>query len=144
VHDHGRGFLSLFSNGLHHLSRERRRKIVGIHRLDCRLLLPDTRFARSACLCDVASRDFDACSGFSSPMGPAQVDRALDHPNLAVCLGHRRACVFDALQMVSSGTVTVALWATPHVSANVSVVLPTGKRLQMHHAKSCARQLFDV
>src|SRR5206468_2295953 len=69
---------------------------------------------------------------------------ALDHPNLAVCLGHRRACVFDALQMVSSGTVTVALWATPHVSANVSVVLPTGKRLQMHHAKSCARQLFDV
>jgi hypothetical protein len=46
--------------------------------------------------------------------------------------------------MVSSGTVTVALWATPHVSANVSVVLLTGKRLQMHHAKSCARQLFDV
>jgi hypothetical protein len=131
MHDHSCDVVGLFFGWLHHLSCAGRRKIVGIHRLDCRRLLPDTGFACSACLCDVASRDFDACSGFSSPMGPAQADRALDHPNLAVCLGHRRACVFDALQMVSSGTVTVALWSTPHVSANVSVVLLTGKRLQI-------------
>jgi hypothetical protein len=30
----------------------------------------------------------------------------LDGPDLALCLSHRRACVFDALQMVSSGRLT--------------------------------------
>jgi len=42
-------------------------------------------------------------------MGPTQTDRALDDPNLAVRLGHRCTCVFDALQMVSSGNVTKAI-----------------------------------
>jgi putative membrane protein len=31
VHDRRSGFLGLFLDGLHHLSRERRRKIFGIH-----------------------------------------------------------------------------------------------------------------
>ena len=35
-------------------------------------------------------------------MGPARADRALDGPDLALCLCHRRACVFDAIQVVSS------------------------------------------
>ena len=129
MHDHSRHLLGLFFGWLHHLSRTSRRKIFGIHWLDRRRLLPDTGFARSACLCDVASRDCDAYPGFSATMGPAQTHRALDNSNLALRLNHRGVCVFDALQMVSSGTVTVALWATPHVRANVSLVLPTEKRL---------------
>jgi len=35
-------------------------------------------------------------------MGPARADRALDGPNLALCLSHGRARVFDALQVVPS------------------------------------------
>ncbi len=42
-------------------------------------------------------------------MGSSQTDRALDDPNLAIRLGHRRVCVFDALQMVSSGSVIQAI-----------------------------------
>ena len=109
VHDHGRGLIDLFSGWLYHLSRSRRRKIFRIHRLDRRRLLPNTGFARSACLCDVASGDFDPGSGFSSPMGSSQADRALDDPNLAVRLRYGRVCVFDALQMVSSGSVMQAI-----------------------------------
>ena len=97
VHDHGRAFIGLFSGWLHRLPRPSWRKIFGIHRLDRRRLLPTTGFARSACLCDVASSDFDASSGFSSPMGLSQAYRALDDPNLAIRLRHGRAGVFDAL-----------------------------------------------
>ncbi len=35
-------------------------------------------------------------------MGPAQADRALDNPNLAVRVGYRRSSLFDALPMVPS------------------------------------------
>ena len=118
MHDHSRAVVGLFLGWLHHLSRSSRRKILGIHRLDRRCLLPDTGFARFACLCDIASGDFDAYPGFSPPMGSTQADRALDNPNLAVRLGHRRVCLFNALQMVPSRNVT--------------------------QAKSCAWQLFDV
>jgi Protein of unknown function (DUF420) len=45
VHDHRCGFLGLFSDGLHHLSRERRRKIFRIHGMDCRYLFSGTGFA---------------------------------------------------------------------------------------------------
>ena len=109
VHDHGRGLIGVFPGWLHRLPRPRWRKIFGIHRLDCRRLLPNTGFARSACLCDVASGDFDPGSGFSSPMGSSQADRALDDPNLAVRLRYGRVCIFDALQMVSSGNVMQAI-----------------------------------
>ena len=105
MHDHGRGLIDLFSGWLYHLSRSRRRKIFRIHRLDRRRLLPNTGFARSACLRDVASGDFDAYPGFSAPMGPAQTDRALDDSNLAVRFSHRCACLFNALQVVSSRNV---------------------------------------
>ncbi len=108
LHDHSGGFIHIFSRRLHHLSCAGRRKIVGIHRLDCRRLLPDTGFACSACLCDVASCDCDACSGLSSPMGSTQAHRALDGPYLVVRLGHRRACLFNALQMVPPGNVMPA------------------------------------
>jgi len=105
VHDHGRGVIGLFPGWLYRLPCAGWRKIFGIHRLGRRRLLPDTRFARSACLCDIASGDFDPGSGFSSPMGWSQADRALDDPNLALRLRHGSVCVFDALQMVSSGSV---------------------------------------
>jgi hypothetical protein len=35
-------------------------------------------------------------------MGPAQTDRALDDPNLAIRVHHRSARLYDALQMVSA------------------------------------------
>ena len=102
VHDHSRGFINIFSRWLHHLSRARRRKIVGIHGMDRRDLLSDIGFACSARLCHVASSDFDAGSGFSSPVGSPQANCALDGPDLALCFRYRSACLFDALQMVSS------------------------------------------
>jgi len=74
--------------------------------MDRRNLLPDTGVARSACFCDAASGDYDARSGFSPPMGSPQANRALDNPNLALRLSHRRPRVFDALQMVSARDVT--------------------------------------
>ena len=109
MHDYRRDFVGLFPDWLHHLSRERWRKIVGIHGMDRRNLLSDSGVARSAGVCDAAVSHFDACAGFSSPMGPPQADRALDDPNLALCLSHRCACLPDALQMVSAGDVTANL-----------------------------------
>ena len=106
MHDHRRGFLDLFPDWLHHLSRERWRKILGIHGVDRRYLLSDIGFARSACLCDAASGDYHTCPGYSPPMGSPQADRTLDDPNLALRLPHGRARVFDALQVVSARGVT--------------------------------------
>ena len=50
--------------------------------------------------CDLATGDFDADPCFPSPMGKARADRTVDHPDLALCLSHRRARLLDALQMV--------------------------------------------
>ena len=105
VHDHGRCLIRLFPGWLHHLSCPSRRKIFGIHRLDRRRLFPDTGFARTACLCDVASGDFDAYSSVSAPMGPAQANRTLDDPNLDLRFCDRCARLFNALQVVSPGDV---------------------------------------
>jgi hypothetical protein len=106
VHDHRCGFLGLFSDGLHHLSRERRRKVFGIHGMDCRYLFSGTGFACPACFCDAASGDYHIGSGFSLQMGSPQANCALDNPDLALRLGYRRARVLDALQMVSARDVT--------------------------------------
>ncbi len=102
MHDHGLGFIRILSRRLHHLSRARRRKIVRIHGMDRRHLLSDIGFACPPRLCYVASGDFDARSGFSSAVGSPSPNCALDHPDLALCFGHRRACLFNALQMVSA------------------------------------------
>lgn len=110
MHDHRRRFLDLFPDGLHHLSRQRRRKIVRIHGLDCRYLFSHTGFARSACFCDAASRDYHIGSGFSPQMGSPQANCALDNPDLALCLGHRRARLFDALQVVPARNVMQAMF----------------------------------
>ncbi len=61
------------------------------------------RFARSPRVCDFAAGHFDARSGLSSPMGQAHTDRALDGPDLALCLCHGRARLFGAIQVVPSG-----------------------------------------
>ena len=74
-----------------------------------RRLFSDTGFARFACFRDAAAGDSNACPGFPSKMGSSQADRAMDDPNLAVRLGHRRVCVLDALQMVSAGNVMQAI-----------------------------------
>lgn len=102
MHDHSRDLVGLLFGRLHYLSRPGRREIFGIHRLDRRYLLSDSGFARSTCFCDVASGDFDAYPGFSASMGPAQTDRALDHPDLALRISHRGSRLFDALSMVPS------------------------------------------
>jgi hypothetical protein len=102
VHDHSPALIGLFSDWLSHVSCAGGRKILRIHRLDCRDLFSDSGFACSAGVCDTAVSHFDACSGFSAPLGPAQKDRALDDPDLAVRLHHRRSRLHDALQMVSS------------------------------------------
>jgi len=72
-------------------------------------LLPGTGVARFACFCDAASGDYHAGSGFSPPMGSPQANRALDDPNLALRLRHRRARVLDALQVVSARGITANL-----------------------------------
>ncbi len=103
MHDHGPDLLSLLSGRLRHLSCSRWREILWIHRLGRCGLLSHARFARSPCVCDFASGDFDPRSSFSAPMGQARMDRALDGPDLALCLCHRRARLFDAIQVVPSG-----------------------------------------
>jgi len=102
VHDHSPLLVCLFSDWLHHLSCARWREIFRIHRLDRGGLLSDPRLARSAGVCDATVGRFDACSGFSSPMGPTQAGRALDNPNLAVRFGYGRSSLFSALPMVPS------------------------------------------
>jgi hypothetical protein len=102
VHDYSPDLVRLFSDWLHHLSCARWREIFRIHRLARGGLLSDPGLARSAGVCDAAVGHFDACSGFSSSMGPAQADRALDDPNLAVRVRHRSSRLFNALQMVPS------------------------------------------
>jgi len=74
--------------------------------MDCRCLFSDTGYACIACFCDAASGGYHPYSGVSAAMGSPQANRALDDPDLALCLSHRRACVFGALQMVSFGRLT--------------------------------------
>jgi hypothetical protein len=102
VHDHSPHLVCLFSDWLRHLSCARWREIVRIRRLARGGLLSDPGLARPAGVCDPAAGDLDTCSSFSSPMGSARADRALDDPNLALRVGYRRFRLFNALQMVPS------------------------------------------
>ena len=102
VHDYSPPLVCLFSDWLHHLSCARWREVFRIYRLDRWGLLSDASLARFAGVCDAAVGHFDACSGFSSPMGPAQADRALDDPYLAVRVGYRSSRLLNALPMVPS------------------------------------------
>src|SRR5215475_2967634 len=111
VHDHSPWLVCLFSDWLCHLSCARWRKIVRIHRMARCDLFSDPGFARSAGLCDTAAGHFDACSGFSAPMGPAQTDCALDHPDLALRVSHRSSRLFNALPMVPFGRVLTAVFS---------------------------------
>lgn len=114
VHDYSPPLVCLFSDWLHHLSCARWREIFWIYRLDRWGLLSDPSLARSAGVCDAAVGHFDACSGFSSPMGPAQADRALDDPNLAVRVGYGSSRLLNALQMVpSTGALNAVSSAEP-------------------------------
>src|SRR5262249_51405843 len=97
VHDHSADLICLLSDWLHHLSCARWGEILRIHRLARGDLLPYAGFARSAGVCDLAASDFDAHAGFSPPMGPARADSALDGADLALRLGYRGACLFDAV-----------------------------------------------
>ena len=116
-------------------------------------LLSDPCLARSAGVCDAAVGRFNACSGFSSPMGPAQADRALDDPDLALRVCHRSSRLLNALPMVPStcalSTVTSAVLSglagypqflealgTAHATATNRQITPM--------SKSCAQRRFDV
>ena len=126
VHDYGPPLVCLFSDWLHHLSCARWREIFRIYRLDRGGLLSDPSLARSAGVCDAAVGHFDACSGFSSPMGPAQADRALDDPNLAVRVGYRSPRLLNALQMVpSTGTLSAVSSAEPANHSDVKILRST-------------------
>ena len=129
----------LFSGWLHHLSCARWREIFRIHRLDRGGLLSDPGLARSAGLCDAAVGHFDACSGFSSPMGPAQADRALDDPNLAVRVGHRSSRLLNALQMVPS-TGALRCCTIRHA---LSTHARTGKSLRCQNLALNGDLMFD-
>src|SRR5262245_20523390 len=108
VHDHCAYVFRLFSYWIHHLSCPRWREIFRIHGLARGILLSDPRFARTAGVRDAAVGDFDACSGFSSSVGPAQADRALDNPDLALCVCHRSSRLFDPVPMVPSASPLTA------------------------------------
>ena len=109
VHDHSRSLVCLLSGWLHHLSCARWREIFGIYGLDCGDLLSDSGLARSARVCDATVGHFDACSGFSSQMGPAQADRALDDSDLALRVYHRSSRLLNAVPLVSSTYALSAL-----------------------------------
>src|ERR1044071_3900259 len=102
VHGRGSWLVYLFSDWLHHLSCAHRRKVLRIQWLARGDLLSCPRFPRSVGVCDAAARHFNAYPGVSTAVGPAQADRALDHPDLAVCICDRSPCVSDALPMVPS------------------------------------------
>jgi len=126
VHDYGPPLVRLFSNWLHHLSCARWREIFRIYRLDRWGLLSDASLARSAGVCDAAVGHFDTCSGFSSPMGPAQTNRALDDPNLAVRIGYRSSRLLNALQMVpSTGTLSAVPSDEPANHSDVKILRST-------------------
>jgi len=102
VHDYSTRLVYLFSDWLPHLSCTRWGEILRIHWLARWDLLSDAGLPRSFGVCDAAVGHFNACSGLSSPLGPAQAGCALDHPDLAVRVGHRSSCLFNALPMVPS------------------------------------------
>ncbi len=94
----------------------------------------------------LAAGHFDACSGFSSPMGQAQADCALDGSNLALRLYHRSARVPGALQMVPSGhaLIAVASAIVKELPGNAHFPQDSGKRKRGPMSKSCAWRRFDV
>ena len=102
LHDYSPSLVCLFSGWLHHLSCARWREIFGIYRLDRGRLFSNSGLSRSIGVCDAAIGHFDARTGFSSQMGQAQADRALDDPDLAVRLDYRSSRLPNALPMVSS------------------------------------------
>jgi hypothetical protein len=48
----------------------------------------------------------------------------LDDPDLAVCLNHRRACIFNAVQMVSSERLTPNLALGHELMFDHTVLIP--------------------
>jgi len=140
LHDHSLDFVCLFSGWLRHLSCAGWREVFGIHWMARRGLLPDAGLARSSGICDVAVGDSYAHSSFSSPMGPARANRALDNTHLALCLYHRSACVFDALQMVPSSRALSRCALSYSAESPARNANPGSEKL----SKSCATPRFDV
>ena len=59
-------------------------------------------------------------------MGPAQADRALDDPNLAVRVGYRSFRLLNALQMVpSTGALGAVSSAEPANHSDVKILRST-------------------
>ena len=153
VHDHSPDLVCLFSDWLHHLSRACWREIFRIYRLARGRLLSDAGLPRSSGVCDAAVSHFDACAGFSSPLGPPQADRALDDPNLALRVCHWSSRLFNALPMVpSAGALTVVAsavftglpgYADFRDALKIVQATPTNRQVTPT-SKSCAQRRFDV
>lgn len=107
MHDRGSRLIYLFLGWLHHLSRARWREIFRIHRLDRWRLLSDPCLACSAGVCNAAVGCFDAYPGFSPPMGPAQTDRSVDDPDLAIRICHWSSRLFNALPVVPAASALI-------------------------------------
>jgi hypothetical protein len=59
-------------------------------------------------------------------MGPAQADRSLDDPNLAVRVGYWSSRLLNALQMVpSTGTLSAVSSAEPANHSDVKILRST-------------------
>ena len=59
-------------------------------------------------------------------MGPAQADRALDDPNLAVRVSYRSSRLLNALQMVpSTGALSAVASAEPANHSDVKILRST-------------------
>ena len=98
---------ALFLDGLHYLSRPNvGEKSSGYTGWIAAIYFPILASHVLLAFVTLASGDYDACPGFSPQMGSPQANRALDDPNLALRLSHRRVRVFDALQVVSARGVT--------------------------------------
>lgn len=115
-------------------------------------LLSNPCFTRSAGFCDAALGHLDACSSFSLPVGPAQADRALDDPNLALRVCYGSSCVFNALPMVPpAGALTAVALGPERITKPIPAsacrkdsVRHRDERQETPTSKSCARRRFDV
>ena len=117
------------------------REIFGIHWLARGGLLPDAGLARSSGICDVTVGHSYAHSGFSSPMGSARANRALDNAHLALRLYHRSARVLNALQMVPSPRpLSRCIERCPKRRSRRPDANPGSAKL----SKSCVTTRFDV
>ena len=121
---------SFFLAGYIDLSRARRGKILRLYRAHGVDLFSDVDLTHPARLRHTPARHYDARSRFPAPLGPASTNRALDDADLALRVGHRRACLPHALQMV------------PAAFSVMQAILPAG--IEAKTGLSASRRLLHL